>query len=100
MEKANKQLSDIFDEVIETEVISNRSKENFKKDFGDKYMDYIKSQTLKDSVNTLLTDLYSKKKEIDLDICKKMHEEAELEEKLKNTTLKRIRLLRNLEFYN
>lgn len=31
MEKANKQLSDIFDEVIETEVISNRSKENLKK---------------------------------------------------------------------
>ncbi len=89
MEKANKQLSDIFDEVIETEVISNRSKENFKKDFGDKYMDYIKSHTLKDSVNTLLTDLYSKKKEIALDICKKMHEKAELEEKLKNTTLNR-----------
>jgi len=90
MEKANQQLSDIFDEVIEVEVISNRSKENLKKekkDFGDKYMDYIKSQTLKENVNSLLTDLYSKKREVAIDIYKKIQEEAELEERLKNEEL-------------
>jgi len=100
MEKANKQVSDIFDNVIETEVISNLSKENFKKekkDFCNKYMDYIKSHTLKENVNELLTDLYSKKREMALDICKKMNEKdydkdhdkklAELEEKLKRDEL-------------
>lgn len=100
MEKANKQVSDIFDNVIETEVISNLSKENFKKekkDFCNKYMDYIKSHRLKENVNELLTDLYSKKREMALDICKKMNEIdndkdhdkklAELEEKLKRDEL-------------
>lgn len=50
-------------------------------------MDYIKSHTIKENVNSLLTDLYSKKREIALDIYKKIQEEAELDERLKNEEL-------------